>query len=113
MTTLKDLIERVEKAAGSARGIDSDIERYFNLTNQLTCPAYTASVDAVIGLIGEKMPDHRWLVRSDEERGGFGNLAPIGSEYEREGLDYHPSYAPTPALALLLAFLRAWGGSNG
>lgn len=114
---IADIIKKVEKATGGQDpALDYAILRHLaggDDANVIYRPL-TVAVDAVLSLIEEKMPGHRWLVRSDEERGAFANLVPFGCRYEGEGIDHFPVYAPAPALALLLAFLRAWEAkSNG
>lgn len=103
MTTIK-LGDKVEAATGPDRSIDFDIELHVHPTGSMPCPHYTASVDAVIGLIGEKSNWH-WVLHGGENEpahtiidGGFGD-----TWIELAAVD-----APTPALSLLLAFLRAW-----
>lgn len=61
---------------------------------------YTASLDAAVGLVERVLPDARWEVSTAEKCPGA-----IVSSYERrvgEG-----AYAATPAIALVLALLRA------
>lgn len=125
MTTLPTLIDRVRSLKGPDREVDYAVHEWcwgawlakrgyarrddgwFTTTptvpgcEKISAPgAYTASVDAVRDLIGEKLPGrdvelHSW---SDGWCGGIGD-----AEWLRMG--YHD--APTPALALLLAFLNA------
>ena len=69
-------------------------------------PAFTASLDAAVSLVGRVLPEYWWLSRSDEVEGGFGNLGPIGTSPNDGGPGY-PSYARTAPLALCLSVLRA------
>lgn len=128
MSTIKELIERVEKAVGADESLDADILWFLGDWNNLggfwrehkvtgererfqytTAPAYTASVDDVIALIGEKMPGATWEVAGGVTNTETGARVPEARIYPNEdGCGYITGYAPTPALALLLAFLRAW-----
>lgn len=131
MAGLKELIERVEKATGPDRKIDglawkliyeqpgdvwrqlADDDVWYRAdpvdTIAYDAPPYnTVSVDAVIALIGEKT-DWHWILHGGGNRpahavidGGHGDIW-----IELAAVD-----APTPALALLLAFLRSWEAKN-
>lgn len=123
----KDLIERLEAATGADRELDRDLywllrrpaaERaYWNAAMGMprplgermpeglgrigvesASPAYTASLDASLALVGEKLPDATWLIGS-----GMAGLLPAWCRVD----DGEMATAPTPALAVLIALLRA------
>lgn len=129
MTTLQDLLERVEKAEGPDREIDvalwlhttpgatrrgthvkhahSDAEWDVDETRDATgylvvVPAYTASLDAALALVERKLPGWTWRLDSPDSASepAFARLS--GPEW-RSGA----GWAKTPALALLAALLRA------
>lgn len=126
-----DMIKRVEGLTGPDDPLDFAIRQAFDPNSIYPCPQYTASVDAVISLIGEKMPGWEWLVRANpsgrrydpvpgdpdhffEERDAglfMGNVHVRTALFEQPEETF-PGYAPTPALALLLAFLRAWSAKS-
>lgn len=106
------LAEKVEALSGPCRETDAEIDRLLfpNVADGRAgngvrmAPAYTASVDAVLALIAEKLPD--W--------GGHmlfpGNpTANLGSPDGR----FVTARGATLALALLAAFLRAMENDNG
>lgn len=126
MADLRELIERVEGATGADREIDFDIARWLGWTQHSdahdpvytgqvnlwwatpgcpwsTCdhpPEYTKSLDAATTLTTEKLPGWDYL---------FGQisgeiLAEVGPA---DSFQTTKSRAPTPALAIILATLRA------
>lgn len=111
--SIKDLIERVEKATGADEDIDAEVWCQMFAPDVVAIdfgarfPLYTASVDAVIGLIGERIGDDEaeWFVEVPSADGFYraGVRSHTGTPF-----DYARGAAPTPALALLLAFLKAW-----
>lgn len=102
-TMIADLIKRVEEASAPSLDLDYAIHTALKLADP-NVDAYTASVDAVIALIGATMPGASWTVYFSDKRYGA-TVYPA---------DYHDTYlkysggGASPALALLLAFLRAW-----
>jgi hypothetical protein len=64
-------------------------------------PAYTASLDAALALVGEKLPGCRVMVEQAFDGSGWAMVMP-GELSTR-----HVTEAPTPALAVLLALFRA------
>lgn len=106
---LSSLIERVEKCTGADREIDAAVAKTFGEPHgpheevhyesrsisvyDEIAKRYTASLDAVVALIQREAPKTEWLVS-----GGTITMAATSKS--------HASGA-TPALALLLAFLRA------
>lgn len=109
--TIADLIKRVEAATGADGALDLEVHmavapyRYplgWSWKEGVRPLHLTASVDAVISLINEKMPGACFEVgrRAD----GIDACVYMDGEYADAGL----AHGATPALALLLAFLRAW-----
>lgn len=114
--TLSDLITRVESATGPDREIDAAVAEvvlgwrpyqvadfisstaWFAKDGERTVevPLYTASIDAVEALIRREMPAFSIVVSGPRSDGRF--WGEVGRGYAE---------AATPALALLLAFLRA------
>lgn len=122
MTSLNDLIQRVEQGEGADRGLDGlvwkslvekpgDVWREFEDTWCLQWPddtvAYdmppqlTTSLDAVVSLIEQKIPGWHWSV--SQQVGGFfrGNLWNHGHKVEVYKL------ATTAPRAILAAALKA------
>lgn len=115
MTALDDLIRAVEAADAPSREIDALVEVMFHeppkldaaMTpgeagwlwatdgSQWKAPLYTASIDAVVALIRREMPGAIWMVEFVQDGHVLGGIDGSGVVHE------------TPALALLLAFLRA------
>lgn len=108
--TLPDLIARVEACTGPDRELDAAIAALLAPTDDPSYAAfengrdypdlYTSSLDAVLALVTEKLPGwHKKL----EEREPLVWIASIG-RFQAEAI--------TPALALLLALLRAIEGEK-
>jgi hypothetical protein len=66
---LKALLERLEKAEGADRNLDSSIYNWlvgnhsnepFGMFKFAGCPYYTSSIDASLGLVGEVSPANHW-----------------------------------------------------
>ena len=75
-------------------------------------PDFTASLDAAIALVERVLPDHRWLIdkrpfAKDRHDGYRATCYRQGHPYKSDGSDTPSAWAPTPALALLTALLRA------
>jgi hypothetical protein len=119
MTPQHDLVAlalRVESGSGSDRELDSAILDFLNdpsaeptwpfvegsYAASIT-PPLTASIDAVVALIEEKLPDAAWLVARQGKPDGFFVHAGVGQA------QCNSITAPgvTPARALLAAALRA------
>lgn len=135
MAELSELIERVEKATGADRELDRDLhealtgECVHRHTREEYCwdnivicndcgkehpsqkwPWYTASLDAVVALVEKQRPG--WACGVDS--GPKTKIAFVdphdfadrifGARFTAEG--------PTPALALLLAFLKSHEGKQ-
>lgn len=67
-------------------------------------PAYTASVDAALALVAEKLPGHDWGI---DNRGTHAFIQEPDRSHAWHG------NAATPALALLAAMLRALAADEG
>ena len=69
----------------------------------------TASIDAIVALITRKLPGLGWIARTGIIGGdGRGKDEPYAALLSSQGGEaLYSSYAPTPALALSLAFVRA------
>ena len=113
MSDLSELIARVEKATGPDPEIENEIERLFGdvplIAHGLNIrwPHYTSSLDAVVALVEREFDDREWAVGPDKENGC--TWARIGNDNWDEANDDILGKGPRnqPALALLLAFLRA------
>lgn len=117
MSRVSDLIERVERATGADRELDAELawalldqdwssgpERAVSepLSRILLLPAYTGSVDDALALIERVRPGWDYRV----ERNGSLHSAAVWKSGTYIG-GYGAEDAPTPALALCLALLRA------
>lgn len=118
---MSDLAERLEKATGPDREIDLDLmvlgwggprERY--LTDELGRLAFgdqrqfTSSLDAAVALCERVLPG--WgveVLASDRDNWRAAVWPWISSRGTRDERGFNYSYAPTPALALCLAVVRA------
>ena len=99
------LIERLEKAEGPDRELDYMVHR---ATHELygaygPHPRYTASLDAAMMLVPA---DALWSV-CDMEEGPFAQVIPPASGGTFGGTKISGYGAPTPAIALCIAALRA------
>jgi hypothetical protein len=107
MTALDDLIRAVEAADGPSREIDTAVAAHIFGAHVVETaldgfgekpPPYTASIDAVVALIRREMPGAEEGYR---RRGDAEFTAYVGDD------ESPTTKHRTPALALLLAFLRA------
>lgn len=69
-------------------------------------PAYTASLDAALALVGRVLPGWRWMVRRVYPEDSGPLYAAYVMPADDRAIGDVPS-APTPALALIKALLRA------
>lgn len=110
-----DLVERLEKAEVGSREMDLAIwadhvavpraPRPASLN--VTPPAYTTSLDAIVGLIGEKLPGWTWDA-GDRFYGSDWDLAWARVyPHRHQGAGTGNVTAKTPPLALCRALLRA------
>ena len=120
------LIERVESAEGPDRELDMLIhalcfpdDLHQCKTVHIGCAGfrngYTRYLDAAWALLKTKLLDARGGIDFGfNENGTYGaSVEPL--LFDARGEDYyghHYAKAPTPALALLAAFLRAWKEQN-
>ena len=119
-----DLIARLEAATGPDRDLDRAIAKalgvmpLYELRGQIggSWPDYTASIDTALTLVPANA---LWGVKALWDQGPDANGGPKAYRgsvdvYEvRDGLfwkDNHLSLAPTPALAICIAALRAKEG---
>jgi len=118
MSSILELIKRVEVAKGPDRELD---EAIFEMThgrkrNRSTfeqydpsepLPHYTSSLNVVITLVERTFPgpEYGWMINSD----GYGTIWRENAEDAcgAVGPDLDGIAPPTPALVLLLTFLRA------
>lgn len=103
--TLRDLLERVERATGPDRELDRAIWKACGIDyRQSVTQPVTSSVDAALTLIGRVLPGWRVLLDSDNDR------RPLWSaRAKRNGQSWDAigHLAPTPALALCAALIAA------
>lgn len=118
MADLSEIIGRLEKAEGPSRIDDYAIHEATNPTLRAglrfgNVPNYSASIDSAVSLAERVLPGWMWSMTT-----GLGNTAAyvrdksIIAPDKIEGEGYHA----TPAIALVLATLRALqqkGSSNG
>lgn len=136
-TALRELLGRVQMAAGPDRGLDEAIMALFyerrrkyigvhyvgggrSMSKVWVDPGtgkwvsthafdFTSSIDAAVALIERVLPGWWWIIRTAEESQNF--FAQIGTAqgpYDyRKGENCFPARAATPALALCAALLRA------
>lgn len=132
MSALQELLERVEAATGPDREIDAAIWlqmvpgatrkqwSYVHARTNRVCsvdetrdagrliivPAYTASIDAAVGLVERMLPMGTWsLYNSDPKCIPKGGSAYIFADSDDE--DSFRAAGATPALALIAALLKA------
>lgn len=125
--SLSDLLARVEAATGPDRELDDSLAlasgwhppgvdpRLFSNpdTHRLYAhhaPAFTASLDAALALCERVLPGWRWTLDSESNREGVPRGKPGASVYIDQydpDAPFHSAEAPTPALALLAAMLKA------
>lgn len=130
MNNVKDLIASLREAGEGSRELDVKIARalgrvwnepllnfhtdYDGSTIEVMedgsswklIPGFTTSLDAIVGLIREKLPGRHWSVQTTGEPGSGAYSAEISASapYRFNVICYT---APTPALALCIALLVA------
>lgn len=132
---IADLITKLESATGPSRELDGEIHnglhgtQYLRSTASVTgfftsetdngCPSvdhYTASIDAAVALVERVLPGWHWTISNNNRRftdqEWKGPWASISSDEFNNDIsghddDYFDAFAPTPALALVIAALRA------
>jgi len=119
--TLEELLGRVEAASGkttaTSRKLDHEIEAVLDsaaiekrsgYSLQSIARNYSESIDAAVALVEKKLPGVNYVLRKDSDQSkwdGRSYAANIG-DMPHEGGAYWV-VAPTPALALIAALLRA------
>lgn len=116
MRDLAGLIERLEKLDGPDREVDAwignEVEpttfRWERNYGPLAAHTYTASLDAAIALTEKVLPGWGFYLRSDKEGHGCGLVYP-------DAFRVTPCHCmgATPAIALVLALLRALQSTGG
>lgn len=106
---MKSLIERLEKASGPDRELDVEIAMAIDLPwnkaqrtgdgKSLVAPFFTSSLDAAMTLVPE---GYDWSLFYDNGEAISGCMP--ASE---DGCCFSDNHAPTPALALCIAALKA------
>lgn len=99
----RTLIEKLEQADGPSRELDAAIFEQVVKANRIALDfsAYTSSLDAAVALVERVLPRHRWVIanRTGPKVGGSASV------YRDDSLK--TAEAPTPALALCIALLKA------
>lgn len=136
MVELDDLIERVEKATGADRALDGAI--YWHLLEENRTERelwwvelqfqtgavngdwrapYTASLDAALALVERKLPGCVWGISRFRRAHGaivyHVELFNIDGDAPHAADDHFRAEGITPALAVILALLRALKSSEG
>lgn len=111
MTThLAELRSRLSEVTGPDIRLDEEI--WFTLLGRGPEPMktirYTASIEAALGLVAQKLPGWGYYLRRDGDGCGCG-LVPAGCTSVTTG---HET-APTPPLAILLALVSAIQAQEG
>lgn len=119
MTSLSDLLHRIEGAEGGSRELDSEI--HLAVTGQrpiktrfgpeepggLVLRAYTTSIDAALALVEAKLPGGILVLSGNQEGGWEAGLHwsdATGPHHSRGEIDL---VFPNPALATVAALLRS------
>jgi len=98
---MTDLITRLEQAEAGSLELDlALIVAVYGIASTYPVPAYTTSLDAIVALIGEKLPG--WMKGyQDDPKGARAYLSDPDSGRATSSL------AKTPATAFCIALLRA------
>lgn len=99
--SLANLIGSAERLAGRNRDFDLLVAQHFG--RPWYC--YTHNVSRVIEITESELPGWRWIIDSDFDRG-----PPYAAQVKKRGDTWEQAkrtYAPTPAIALLLATMHA------
>lgn len=100
---LSAIIARLEVAEAGNRELDLVVVRAVGEdTSLLGWPPYTTSLDAALALAERVFPDGRWMVERTHQGTGWAMFQPGEFAKIRAMVD-----APTPALALVIATLKA------
>lgn len=103
-TGLGRLEAEVAAATGADRKLDADIHQAVCDARPDAAPPYTASVDACLALIHDRLPEWHWHVGYDPR--GIFPYAVLTRDPQDESARSEMT-APTVPLALLGAFVRA------
>jgi hypothetical protein len=106
---MTDLIKRLEEAEAGSRGLDWEIDRLFPSLGTPPAyewpveliPAFSRSLDAALALAERVLPG--WTRGVDEQNNGRWKAG----VFDRASLAHFATEAPTPALALCIAVLKA------
>lgn len=102
---MNDLIERLEKATGTDKFLDTDIARLMGLAQAtLNPPAYTFSIDAALTLVLE---GHDWFVMCSDGALPHASVSFKGNGYHAAPEREFEASAATAGAALSAAALKA------
>lgn len=123
---MNTLIDRLSKLEGPDREVDAEIalqngwqvfpgDNWIGPEAKIVVPDYTASVDAAIALAEKVLPGWYWgITQGDDGEDAMefqGNIWPSIQPYPAELEQY--GYHKFPAIALLIAILRAKEAEHG
>jgi len=106
MGDLLGLIRRAEALKGKDRSFDLQVAHYFK--RPWYC--FTHNITRVVEITERELPGWRWIIDSDFDRG-----PPYAAQVKKRGDTWAEAprvFAPTPAIALMLATLRALAASR-
>jgi hypothetical protein len=123
---LRSLRERVEGASGGDRELDADMSsalldsqvkrkrellpsyvHHFGDGEWVLIPAYTASLDAALGLVERCLPGWEWILGRHNTKAGERSGTRFRGTLIQPGGELTACWGHTPALALLSALLSA------
>ena len=109
---LSDLIAKLEAASEGSRELDALVwvaatgSTFSHLAENAHLDRVTTSLDAIVALIERKLPGRAWMLSSPDKL--LSHPLCQGEVAEGEfSFETTKGCAPTPALALCIAFLRA------
>jgi len=108
-TTLKQLEKKIAAATGADSGLDDDLHDAVYGSRSEQTPPYTASVDACLTLIQQRLPEWHWHIGYDP-RGIFPYAVLTHNPDDDDSRS--EMAAPTVPLALLGAFVKALRREN-
>ena len=83
-----------------------DEKHFLGSESSFPVPSYTASLDAALALVGEKLPGAGVSIITDT-RGALAIFIKPGCKWISVGSIEDRKFSPTPALAVLIALFRA------
>lgn len=107
MANWLELAERCEGAALPDLGLDQAVHAAVHGRADPLAAGYTASLDAIVALIEERLPGRSWGTGKPGRRGKAARGTIAKAPGERGVNTHHHGNAATPALALCAAFCRA------